>query len=145
MGLDNFWQRVKSGSEETTEYENVSYDGDDLPSEFLNEGLKSHGYFRGKVFADLFSALVGDISLTLYCDENMSTEDIVYCYERMAYAKDKLLADDGELWLESFKNEEYDLRESEYKDIYSYEEVLSFILMWEWYSQVEDIQLYGWY
>lgn len=147
MGLDNFWVKPKTWDEDTqevSEYENVAYMGDDLPCEFLKEGLKVNGYFRGKVFSDLFDALIEYVGTSLYChDGNMSSSEIFFCYERMIDVKEKLLADDGELWLESFKNEH--LRDSSYVEHYDYELVLSFILMWEWYAQVEDIELASWW
>ena len=147
MGLDNFWLKATKWDEDTNEaieFDKFCYGGQELPCDFLNGGLVNSGYFRGKVFTDLFDALLEDINMSLFCgDDDMSRHDIEYCAESMQWAKNHLLEEDGELWLESFKNEH--LKDSHFVSLYTYETVMSFIMMFEWYARQDDVFLHAWF
>ena len=130
-------------------WEAIPYGGPALPSEFLSETLKE-GFFHGEVFKDLFKALTviptkkGSLCYSLYDyvgdhhSDDMDPGLIYDMYEMFLPIKKKLLASDGELWLEKFKSEnEYlncNSEAKEYAKHYTREVVLSFIMMFEWYA-----------
>ena len=145
--LHNYWRKknYEVCNSRGPTWEAVPYGGPALPSESLSESLKE-GYFHGEVFNDLFKALTviktkkGSLCYSLYeyvgdhHSDDMGAGIMYDMYEMFLPFKKKLLASDGELWLEKFKHENEHLKDSEYKEQYTLEVVLSFIMMFEWYA-----------
>jgi len=148
MGLDNYWYKKVFENQDSEDYSydhdeyklvSLKYEGEDLSYNRLEAGLRTFGWFRGKFYSDLFDALVEDGRFSLYSEDHLQQEDLQVIVSIMSWTKRHLLAEDGELWWASYAQEH--LSESEFLDDYDYETVLSFIIMFEWYSEQENVVL----
>ena len=148
MGLDNYFYTKKFNNVDTEDYvydddeytlELFLYVGEPLPNKALDTGLRQVGTFRGKLFSDLFDVLIegGGVGYSLYSEDYLQKGDLEDIASIMSWTKRQLLNEDGELWWNSYLEDH--LSDSEFKDCYDYETTLSFILMFEWYSQQENV------
>ena len=151
MGLDNFFYTKKFNNVDTDDYvydddeytlEPCLYGGVELLDKGLDAGVRSSGCFRGKLYSDLFDLLLEDDRFTLYTEDYVQKEELETIVAIMSWTKKHLLEENGELWWKNYLEEHLS---SSYKEFYDYETTLSFILMFEWYSQQENVVLGAWF
>ena len=143
MGLVNYFLYRKKSEADEYLYDLFRYCGKPLPNIELGEGLIEDASFTGKDFLDLFKALVKDSRFTLYSEKFVEKDDLEAIASIMSLTKRHLLAENGELWWNSYLEDH--LSDSDYKDCYDYDTTLSFISMFEWYSKQPNVVMWAYW
>jgi hypothetical protein len=162
MGLDNFWLTPKQTEENLAcfnkasesfqtespsgvEFETAHYQGETEIS--LVGGLFSNngnGSFRGKYYSALCDALLKEQDWLYNFHYQGEIED---AFTKMSAYLEKFLSPDAQQHWEELVNYGRENVQDHYGlfDEYTMDEAIDFILMFEYYSSVENICLSAWY
>lgn len=125
------------------------YSGDKLPCDTLDNEIRQ-GFFNGEYYDKLYHYLIQGQVRSIWWND-LSHSDIKNASKWMRHQKEELFSDRGREFWQEYQDKVKDFfistRSSKLPSkLYSYEEVISFILMFEWYAQrEEEIILKGWY
>lgn len=134
MGLDNYF-KIKDGKA-------VSYSGDDLPSLSFDQSIRNGGYFRGKYWVGLFDILL-DQEGCLY-EFEIDEDQLQSWADSLMQIREKMMTDKGEIFWETLRAKGIENLVA-FANEYTYEDAISVCLAVEWYAQIEDICLVGWW
>lgn len=162
MGLDNFWlvpkqteenlakfnkasESFESETPQNIDFETAKYQGEHpirlVGGFFSNDG---NGSFRGKYYSALCDALLREQDWLYNFHYKGEIED---AFSKMGTHLEKLLSLDAQQHWEEFIKSSKETVQDHYGlfDEYTMDEAIDFILMFEYYSKVENICLSAWY